>query len=426
MASDSNTLSPRALNAQRLTRFCLVLTGITLGALLLAAIIPGSPSGGPDGPYLIVFFTFIGVLYLVLPSHVFCAAIVFWGWIREKVKRPYLFPVSYFVTWFAAAIVYSIASGLADPVFEAVEEWSYERANPNEVALLDLVLKHQPSPAAVQQVVDAGADIEVRDNQFELTPLLWAAMRSSSEIVEVLLAAGADVEARAPRTWDLSEADLDQATVLDMAVWSQHDPRAKARALLDAGARPGAQSLVGACWLGDIELYQRMVDGGVDPRLAADAKGQRCMHAAAGEGRTELLAITIEAGLDPNAPTEYGARPLDRAADGRHAAAAALLIQAGGFAHNDWRLTQWVEQADPDELAELNEMKILSALDGKGAQRTLTNPLRSCDLPALERLLAAGLKVGADERLADLIPSNCRERDAILELVGSEPLGSVP
>lgn len=426
MASTSFTLSPRARNAQRLTRFCLALTGITLGALLLAAIVPGSPSGGPDGPYLIVFFTFLGVLYLVLPSHVFCAGVVFWGWVREKIKRPYLWPVSYFVAWFAAAIVYTIASGLADPAFEAIEDWSYERNNPNEVALLKLVRSREPGPDAVRQLVDAGADIEVTDKQFGLTPLLWASMRSSAEAVDALIAAGANVEARAPRTWGLSEADLDQATVLDMAVWSRHEPAAKARALLDAGATPGAQSLVGACWLGDLELYQRMVSAGVDPRNATDAKGQHCMHAAAGEGHAELLTVLLAAGLDPNAPTEYRARPLDRAADGRHAEAAALLVQAGGFAHNDWRLTEWVERADPDELAKLSEMKILSALDEEGARRALAKPLLSCDVPALERLLTAGLAVSADARIAETVPSNCRQTEAILELISSPALESEP
>ena len=82
------------------------------------------------------------------------------------------------------------------------------------------------TPEGVQAALDAGADLEARDEDGR-TPLMFAAGSNSPEVVQTLLDAGADLEAR-------TESGQ---TPLMGAAWNNENPGV-VQVLLDAGADP--------------------------------------------------------------------------------------------------------------------------------------------------------------------------------------------
>ena len=87
------------------------------------------------------------------------------------------------------------------------------------------------TPEGVRAALDAGADLEARD-ELGLTPLMFAAATNSNpEVVQVLLEAGADVEAR----------DEDGWTPLMLAAVNNENPE-MVQVLLEAGADATAKN----------------------------------------------------------------------------------------------------------------------------------------------------------------------------------------
>ena len=90
-------------------------------------------------------------------------------------------------------------------------------------SFLDLV--KEADAATVQAAIDAGADLEARD-EYGLTPLMIAASdNENAEVVQALLDAGADLEVRVENGW----------TPLMFAARSNENPEV-VQLLLDAGA----------------------------------------------------------------------------------------------------------------------------------------------------------------------------------------------
>ena len=62
------------------------------------------------------------------------------------------------------------------------------------------------TPAAVTWLLDRGADINRRDNEFDSTPLAWAARAGRAEMIELLLARGALRELQDDEPWSTPAA----------------------------------------------------------------------------------------------------------------------------------------------------------------------------------------------------------------------------
>src|SRR5205814_6210457 len=89
-------------------------------------------------------------------------------------------------------------------------------------------------------LVDHGANIDAKDLRNQ-TPLMWAAARNNADAVKVLIAHGADVNARTPK----KDFPASRPSVFDAAAPTGFTPllfavragsTGAARALLDAGA----------------------------------------------------------------------------------------------------------------------------------------------------------------------------------------------
>ena len=187
--------------------------------------------------------------------------------------------------------------------------------------------------AAVTALLDAGADIEADAGGIWGTPLSRAAMRISGirnnrnaatmAIIDALLAAGADVNAvgedgRTPLLNVLQDGRIGlystnerlrgtEATadsVVDLAV-----------KLLEAGADPDAPGGWGQTPLHEAAEYrtpalvQALLDAGADPN-ATDRYGSSALHVAARAGTPEVIALLVAAGAEVNGQTEVGTSPI--------------------------------------------------------------------------------------------------------------------
>jgi hypothetical protein len=141
----------------------------------------------------------------------------------------------------------------------------------------------------VKQHLIAGTDVNAKGGWMDGTPLHYAAMEGHKEIVELLLANGADVNTKD-----------DGVTPLHFAASGDHK-----------------------------EIAELLIANGAD----VNAKGgdeATPLHWAAYNGRKEIVELLIAEGADVNAKDEVGETPLDRTAILDKKETADLLRKHGG------------------------------------------------------------------------------------------------
>jgi hypothetical protein len=104
--------------------------------------------------------------------------------------------------------------------------------------------------------------------------------------------------------------------------------RAILAALQDAApANPGDEALLAACEYGAPAIVRQALDAGANS-AARDPLGLDALSRAAKCGHSDLVAMLLAHGADPNGETEVGT-PLTAAIEGRNKAAVRLLVEAG-------------------------------------------------------------------------------------------------
>jgi cytohesin len=166
-------------------------------------------------------------------------------------------------------------------------------------------------------LLNAGADPDARDRQdprMPNSPLAYAAHYNHPDMVEALLAGGADVKGIDDEYWPLHVA-------------KEGVPRIH-RALLEAGADPArknqystiADGAVRERWntpahgaAGDSpEILRAYLEHGADPNLQ-NSRGQTLLMEASQEGRAENIPVLLEAGANLDAEDKNGKTALDHA-----------------------------------------------------------------------------------------------------------------
>ena len=194
-------------------------------------------------------------------------------------------------------------------------------------------------PAVIALLVDAGADAVGSGRSSAvpgITPLhTAAAMNPTPGIIDALVAAGADIEAR----------NLHDETPLHWA-WRNPNP-AVVQALLRLGADPLAADYHGrsanptGCpnWntaafarLALLADFERCLDEDADMH-ARDDRGNTILHHAAANADAAVVALLLQAGADANARNGNGTTPLHRAAETGIPATVRLLLEAGADTH---------------------------------------------------------------------------------------------
>lgn len=240
-----------------------------------------------------------------------------------------------------------LSSLLADDSALAVSRmvnWTDHRlgANPlNYIAMIGFDHERLGLPADVPgtgrvaaALIDAGAPVNGQPGDFE-TPLMTAASYGDTEVAQVLIDAGADIEARASTdaggvpggTALMHAAVFGMTKVLDL--------------LVNAGAQPhGIESAAAvgdiAGWLTpDTPLQARIraltfaaehqrlsvIDQLIDAQTPVDAVdelfGRQALRLAAQHGRTQSVRRLLEHGADPNLRDAHGHTALDLCQPGR-------------------------------------------------------------------------------------------------------------
>lgn len=174
-------------------------------------------------------------------------------------------------------------------------------------------------------LLDAGANVNAKTdaNSGKQTPLSNAVKLGSMDLINVLLQAGADVNANnhTAYTNPLLQAIIDGREEV-------------AQTLLLAGADPnttndkGTSALIVASFSGLQDTALTLIAAGADPN-AADQQGRTALIYAAGKGNPEIVKLLLAAGAKVNAADKDNLNALMNAATNGNTEVVNLLLKAG-------------------------------------------------------------------------------------------------
>ena len=202
---------------------------------------------------------------------------------------------------------------------------------------------------AMQLLIEKGADVSVKDNA-RITPLHSVASRGHKQAAELLIEKGADLTAE----------DASGNTPLSYSVSGGHKEVVKL--LLDHGVKiplqdEKARKLIHlAASSGYKEFVDLMIAKGVDANIRSN-DGNTLLHSAVQSGNSELVKSLIGRGDDVNNKNRHGIVPLHIASFYGHEEIVKLLIDKGAKINaknkTQWTALSFAEFADREDMAAL-------------------------------------------------------------------------
>jgi len=141
--------------------------------------------------------------------------------------------------------------------------------------------------AKVKAFIQEGIDVNTKVHG--CTPLHCAARYGHKEVAELLIAKGADINAK----------DTRGRTPIDLAINKGRKAIAKLLA-----SKSGDVSLHAAAYVGDLQRVEKLINGGANVD-AKDQKGQTALHYAASGGQIAVAKLLIANGADVNAGGDW-------------------------------------------------------------------------------------------------------------------------
>ena len=191
-----------------------------------------------------------------------------------------------------------------------------------------------------QLLIEAGANVNAIYLNLYRTPLMLATIEGHTDMMKLLIEAGADLDAR--------DEGVRTALLFAIAGLEYRPSLEPARLLLQAGADPNIGSRYGtplsqAIDHGAMEIVHLLIQAGVDVNAVVDQFDTTPLHKAAGRGDDEtavrIAEALIQAGANVNAPPNIpptfvtGGTPLGLAAGRTNVAMVRLLIAHGADVH---------------------------------------------------------------------------------------------
>jgi len=227
--------------------------------------------------------------------------------------------------------------------------------------LLRIVQKRECTPEIVEELLNSGADVNVKGRMISNTSLIYAIERQSATIVKMLIDAGANVNYKVKYAT--------RKSVLHIAVDKQ-DPT-KVKMLIDAGAdinvkeNFGVTPLLLASDKKNTTIVQLLLDAGADANLK-DAYDNTPLHKAIYQNET-MVKMLLDAGANINTAKDFsGATPLLYASRDLNASMVKLLLEAGadvnaklkiqndsGFGYSYWSSLDLAKYNEKNEVVDI-------------------------------------------------------------------------
>ncbi|HEY7115370.1 MAG TPA: ankyrin repeat domain-containing protein [Tepidisphaeraceae bacterium] len=194
-------------------------------------------------------------------------------------------------------------------------------------------------PSAVRRLLDDAPELVHAGDERGNRPIHWAVMTRQIDLIDQLLARGADIDARRPdgaRTIHLTNGDYFYRGWRDVPRDVTTTP---ADVLAHLRARGANCDICTAARVGDLGRVRELLDQ--DPSLANQVSeyvfgvGSPLQNAAGG-GHLEIVRLLLERGADPNLPEEGIAphgRALYSAVYHGHHEIARLLLERGAYSN---------------------------------------------------------------------------------------------
>ena len=274
----------------------------------------------------------------------------------------------------------------------------------DEIALLDASIRGDLP--AIKQLLAKGLDPDtpdMREDPWNVTPLMHAAGIGHLEVVKELLGAKAKVNL-ADKSFP---GEGGGETALHYAATSGHVGTArlllKAKADVNKVSQFSGTPLAVAVGEQQTEMVQLLLENGADYDLAGKETGWTPLHVAAFEGFFESAKLLVNRGANVNAKDSGGQTPFMDAAHSPNLETAFFLIKHGADLEaaelDGTTCLMWAVMSGNDKLVSevLKHGVNVNALDNEG-QSALDFAIRD-ELPEIQSLLRkAGAKTGAELR----------------------------